>query len=461
MEKKMRKVKLVIAVLLAVLAIGSVIYVYGCASTITETGSTTTVSTTTTTLYIKSWGTAMRIDEGVDNPGIPDVAMGNSSNVIVVWGQEDGSGISSIYSNRYVAGSGWGTPEVIENGSGEAHSPEIALDGSGNAIAVWQQADGSGIYGIYSNRYVAGSGWGTATAIESGSGEVGEPQIAMDSGGNAIAVWDQDDGTGINSIYANRYTVGSGWGTATAIESDDINAGGPEIAVNSSGNAVAIWGENDGTKNSTHANHYAAGSGWGAAADIGIGTVTGEVNRNQVAIDESGNAIAIWNQYDGTVFNIYTNTYVPGTGWETAKTLENEPYDAFSPDIAFNGLGNAIALWTQSDGTAISVWAKQYSYGFWERGKTNIETDNHDCYGPKIAGNDNGDAMVVWLTYPSLILWSSTYTAGSWEASKEIASGAIANGRQEVAINNNGDAVVVWEHGTGVEQTQIWANMYR
>jgi hypothetical protein len=458
----MKKVKLVFAVLLAVMAIGLVIYVYGCASTITETGSTISASTTTTTLYARSWGTATRISEGAGFTGFPGgVVLDNNGNAIVVWPQIDGTGITSIYANRYIAGSGWGTPEVIENGSGDASSPQIAMDSSGNAIAVWQQEDGTGVYSIYANRYIAGSGWGTAGLIEGGSGEVGGAEIAMDISGNAIAGWNQDDGTGVRSIYANRYIAGSGWGTATSIESDDINAEGPEIAVNSSGNAVAIWDQNDGTKNSTHANHYAAGSGWGDAADIGIGTVTGEGNSSKIAMDNDGNAIAVWSQSDGTVFNIYANTYDSGTGWGTAKTLENDPYDAYAPEIAIDGMGRAIAVWQQSDGKAIRAWAKQYYVGDWETGKTNIESKTRDCLGPQIAINENGDAVVVWATFPSLTIWSSRYTSASWEASQEIDGGTTLNGRQQIAINNNGDAVAVWSHGIAINQTQIWANFYR
>jgi hypothetical protein len=464
----MRKMKLVFAVLLAVSAIGLGIIGYGCMSTVQETVSTTTVSTTTTTIYARSWGTATRISEGAGTTDIfPDVVMDDSGNAIVVWGQVDGTGVDSIYANRYVAGSGWGTPDVIESGSGIAQSPHIAMDSSGSAIAVWRQEDGTGVDSIYANRYVAGSGWGTAGLIESGSGTAEGSSIAMDSGGNAIAVWEQDDGTGINSIYANRYAAGSGWGAATAIESDDLNAGGPIIAVNGSGNAVAVWeeyaGENDETRNnySIHANGYAAGSGWGAAANIGIGTVTGEVNNCQVAIDESGNAIAVWSQSDGTVFNIYSNTYDPGTGWGTAETLENEAGNAYAPEIAIDGMGNAIAVWQQSDGTRYNIWAKQYFYGAWETGKTNIQSNPRDSYGPQIAVNVSGEAVVVWITIPSMILWSSRFTSGSWEASQEIDSGETFNGRQQVAINNNGDAVAVWQHGIAIGQLQIWANMYR
>jgi len=47
--------------------------------------------------------------------------------------------------------------------------------------------------------------WGTAALIETDNvGSTYRPQIAFDSSGNAIAVWSQSDGTRYN-IYANRF----------------------------------------------------------------------------------------------------------------------------------------------------------------------------------------------------------------------------------------------------------------
>ncbi len=47
--------------------------------------------------------------------------------------------------------------------------------------------------------------WGTAVLIETdNAGSAYSPQIAVDAGGNAWAVWEQSDGTRY-SIWANRY----------------------------------------------------------------------------------------------------------------------------------------------------------------------------------------------------------------------------------------------------------------
>ena len=108
------------------------------------------------------------------------------------------------------ANSGWGVATLVEiDNTGSASSPQMAVDGTGNATAVWYQDDGLW-NNIWANRYEVGTGWGTATLIEtSDSGDAYFPQVAVDDSGNAIAVWYQDDGLR-NNIYSNRYVVGTG-----------------------------------------------------------------------------------------------------------------------------------------------------------------------------------------------------------------------------------------------------------
>jgi uncharacterized protein YkwD len=171
-----------------------------------------------------------------------------------VWKQSDVNARYNIYANRF-NGTNWGTAELFEtDNAGNADQPQIALDSSGNAIAVWRQSDGTR-YNIYANRF-NGTNWGTAELFETDNvGNAFQPQIAFDSSGNAIAVWYQSDGTRAN-IYANRFN-GTIWGTAELIETDDAgNADQPQIAFDSSGNAIAVWKQSDGTRYNIYANRF-------------------------------------------------------------------------------------------------------------------------------------------------------------------------------------------------------------
>src|SRR3989344_2468605 len=65
----------------------------------------------------------------------------------------------------------WQTAQLIEtDNAGNASSPQIAIDGNNNAIAVWNQYDGTR-ENIWSNRYTASTNtWGTAELIETDNG---------------------------------------------------------------------------------------------------------------------------------------------------------------------------------------------------------------------------------------------------------------------------------------------------
>ena len=251
----------------------------------------------------------------------------------------------------------WGAAELIEtDNAGNAYEPQIAFDSSGNAIAVWGQSDGNR-YNIWTNRF-NGTSWGTAELIETdNAGDAYGAQITFDSSGNAIAVWHQHDGTRFN-IWANRFN-GTSWGTAELLETDNAGgAGDAQITFDSSGNAIAVWHQNDGTRYNIYANRF-NGTSWGTAELLETDNA-GDAYTPQIAFDSSGNAIAVWHQYDGTRDNIWTNRF-NGTSWGTAELIETDNLGlALEPQIAFDSCGNAIAVWYQNDGTRYNIYANRF-----------------------------------------------------------------------------------------------------
>ena len=362
----------------------------------------------------KAWGTAQLIE--TDNAGdaeFPEVAIDGSGNAIAVWRHDDGSR-TNTWANRYVAGTGWGTAQLIEtDNAGDIDVPQVAIDGSGNAIAVWMQVDGT-LANIVANRYVAATNsWGTAQLIETNSsGHAGVAQVAVDGSGNAVAVWRQDDGIRTN-IWANRYVVGSGWETAQLIETDNAGyAEVPQVAIDGSGNAIAVWMQSDGTRTNIWANRYVVGSGWGTAQLIETDNV-GWANAPWVAVDDSGNAVAAWHQSDGTRTNILANRYVAGSGWGTAQLIETDNAGAAShPRVAVDSSGNAVTVWMQSDGTRTNIWANRYVVGSGWGTAQLIETDNAgDAVLPRVVVDSSGNAMVLWAQHDGTRynIWANHY----------------------------------------------------
>jgi hypothetical protein len=201
-------------------------------------------------------------------------------------------------------GGGWGTQQPIEiNNAGSAEAPQVAMDSNGNAVAVWQHSDGTR-FKIWSNRYTPSGDWGLAEAIENNAGNATEPQVAMGPNGDAVAVWQQSDGTRFN-IWSNRYTPSERWETPQRI-GDQGSARNPQVDVDAQGDAVAVWTQLDGSRDSIWSNRNMGGGEWGTAQRIVVDDA-GRARQPQVAVDPQGNAVTVWLQSEGPTDRIWSN----------------------------------------------------------------------------------------------------------------------------------------------------------
>ena len=314
-----------------------------------------------------SWSDAELIE--TDDTGSAwnqQIAIDASGNAIAVWQQSDGSR-DNIWTNRYIPNFGWGSAQLIETSTGSAQDPKIAFDANGNAIAVWRQWDGTR-YNIWANRYTASTEtWGTAELIETDDSAVGfeSPQIAIDANGNAIVTWFQHISFSSYNLWVNRYIFDSGWGSAQMIETG-IDPGAvlfpsPQIAIEANGNAIVVWQQDDGRRKNILAKRYTAGMDtWGTAELIETNNA-GDAEKPQIAIDTNGNAIVVWQQRSGTTNSIWANRFTPGMGWGTAHLVETDDAgSAHDPQITIDGDGNAIAVWTQSNGTNLHILTNRW-----------------------------------------------------------------------------------------------------
>ena len=186
---------------------------------------------------------------------------------------------------------GWGIAAPIDVDPINAYDVSVAASPAGVAFAAWLQVGASGS-DVWAARFVPGSGWGTATVIETGTRGAGNLQVAADRLGNAVVVWEQFDGTRVN-IYANRFDAAVGWGQAQLVESDNTGpAYFPSVAADAVGNFVAVWQQSDGTRFNAWANWYLLGTGWVIPVLLETNSA-GDADPPRVASDRAGNAIAV------------------------------------------------------------------------------------------------------------------------------------------------------------------------
>lgn len=290
----------------------------------------------------------------------------------------------SIWANRWVRGSGWGTSELVETvDSGSSLYPSIFVNPSGRAVVAWKQFTPSG-FTVWANVYVPDIGWGSAERIDSGDpGNVDTPGVVMDEDGNALVVWSKDPGTGYD-MFSNRYVAGSGWGSDEIIESyDDTNERYPRIGMDGQGNAIAVWRQIDGVDNNIITNDYSPETGWGEA-EILVESATS----SDISMARSGEAIMVCNWLKDDTYNVAYCRYTPEKGWSTEQLIESRLTFCYSPVVDIGLFGNAISAWIQYDTKKPSVWANTY-----------FERDNVppsiDVFGPQDNGNCSTPVVTV------------------------------------------------------------------
>jgi hypothetical protein len=412
----------------------------------------------------KMWGDACLIEDitgtGTSVLSRPCAAINAGGNAIAVWYSGYVSTNRRVFANMYTAGWGWDEAQPVDINSA-VEEPYAALDSNGNAMVVWKQADGE-TSSIYAKRYVSGSGWGEAQAIETDAGNVFCPKVVVDGSGNAIAVWLQDEGTGINSMYANRYSVGSGWGTPELIENNDNElVMDARLACNAKGDVVVVWEQYDGTCSSIYANRYVPGSGWEQTQMIDNNQYPAASPR--AAIDSNGNAVAAWDQYiHGVGDEIQVSRYVPGSGWGTPEVIGTHSNKGY-PHIVIDDRGNIIVTW---QGSSSRMYAAKYSPG---RGwlpplvLAQGEIGDMSHHLGLLTMDAKGNALTVWLQSDGVSesVYAARYVADvGWGTAQLLEFGEGEAYFPHLAMNAGGEAVVVWRQEDGSDDS-YYAAVYR
>ncbi|MCE1205024.1 MAG: hypothetical protein LWW79_10520 [Holophagaceae bacterium] len=330
----------------------------------------------------------------------PVVSVGGDGTFLVAWGQA-----SSIWANRYIPGSGWSGPLQISTGTTGADLPALASDAAGNAIVAWEQLNASGYYEVQASRYVSTGIWSnpvvlcTSTATNNFA-----PQVAMDPAGNGLVAWNraQDTETSPYAVCAVPYRAGAGWQIPASVPS--LQAGvegmddayGCSLAMSSAG-AVLGWAETlNGTNYHPYARIWNTASGtWSAAATVSTAL---DCSVPQVGIDANGKVHSAWIQYSGTLWNdIYVASCTPTGTW----IVSSQPVDALAgtvggPSLSVSPAGSASLVWNQWDGTVFSIYSSRYEPSRGWNTPVLLETEAGAAYAPAVRLNGAGKAFATW-----------------------------------------------------------------
>jgi hypothetical protein len=364
------------------------------------------------------WGSSdvmvNQVADGAEYDWGLDIVLDSNDNAIVVWtDNRNGDGNFSIYAQKIdpYGEAQWGSSDVRVNqdttASANRSYPAIDIDSSDNVIVVWQdERAGDGNWSIYAQK-LDSSGtplWGSSDKLVNQDDYYAyapQPDVTVDSNGNAIAVWTDYESAEFEDINAQKLDPAgiAQWGSydIQVNQDDDDDKYRAAIDVDPNDNVIVVWQDEraDGTNDDIYAQKLnSMGLAlWGPSDRlVNQDSTTALHDYAHVAVDSSGYAFVAWKdaRHGGANDSIYAQRLDPSgtTLWGSSDLRVNKYTDSYDREYPFAAIDN--------DGCAIVAWDDE-------------RTGSNDIYAQKLFCEDAGRAYIFY----GQASWSSSYSASA------------------------------------------------
>ena len=377
------------------------------------------------------------------NGGDLHIALDAAGDAFAMW---DHSGVVRV-AERPADGIWTQGQDISGSCSGYTQHAQVAVSPAGRAAAVWEcGVDTPASSVVQAAIRPAGGDWGAPWTLSGSNAHA--PQVALDPGGDVFAIWTRSNGTNFVVQAAMRRSRGV-WLMPDGVSSPKLDADNPRIAVDEVGNAVAVWQTSGGAP--VQAASRPAGETWGAPHDLSA--PDGYAERPQVGVDSAGNAVAVW---WANGIGIQASIRTPDGSWGQPENLSTSGGGAL---LAVNPDGDAVASWVSFDGTA---GVAQVSYrpagGSWSTPE-DVSARSQDIGSPLVALDPAGDAIVAWRRLHGgvgaigVIQAARRPAGGAWGAPQDITPPGVDADLPDVGLDAAGNGAAIWQRGDGVNWT--------
>ena len=288
-----------------------------------------------------------------------------------------------------------------------------------------------------------------------------EPSVAVDSAGNALAVWIGQE-TGGSAVEASYRPAGGSWSTPIPIsapEQAQYKCEGclePQVAFDASGKAYVVWSYYNTTTGPTPFRQIAmrtrsAAGVWGRFALV-LSTTKLYNKRPRLAVSPGGDVGVVWEVYNGSrdvvqgYFRPAAGTFVP------VQTISDGSQWSYYAEIGMSAGGNALVTFSQSPDASIAASVMHVvtrpPAGPWS---SPLPISAAGVYESELAVNAVGDAVGAWSRVDGANVTRVEATVrpagSSWGSALPVSPGRSGGAyvqTPQVAVGPNGLAVVAW-----------------
>jgi len=354
-----------------------------------------------------AWLAPVDLSAAGQNAAAPQVAIDGAGDVTAIWDRSDGSN-SIVQAAVRPAGGGFSAPVDLSAAGRDADLEQVAVDGAGDAVAVWRRFDGSK-YIVQAAVRPAGGSFGAPVDLSAAGQNADAPQVALDPAGNAVAVWDRYDSAGHTIAQAAVRPAGGSFGMPVDLSAAGNHAQGAQVAVDQAGDAIAVWRRYNGTKWIAQAAVRPAGGSFAMPVDLSLSDL--DASLPQVAVDAAGDAVVVWDHFDtfnGNNSTVQATVRPAGGAFGAPVDLSKAGIKAYGSHVAMDPAGDAVAVWERSDGDFVVQAAARPAGGSF--GAVQDVSVSTGVPSARVAMDPAGDAIAVWQGYTDPVLRTAACT---------------------------------------------------
>jgi hypothetical protein len=264
------------------------------------------------------------------------------------------------------------------------------------------------------------------------------PAIASHDGETVIA-W----GTRSQIMVATRAADGTITGPTPVVNSGAVS---PQLAVTPSGDEVLVWNDSSGVRSAIRA----AGSRAWLVDNVEAGDP--DASDLELAVDSSGRAIAAWiDSAPATTTVVHVSIRPPGGPWSKPATVASDP---FSMSLATDRAGDVTVAYESTDPAGNAVWAATLRSGETAWDSPTPLAPVHAAIGtpPVVVGGGARTFVVTWGVIGSAgeITAARLQLPGPWQGVRTVIPGSTfpsaPGGTWSSAVDDLGNAIVVTQY---------------
>lgn len=398
-----------------------------------------------------TWRPPARISPADGGPSIgsAEVATNAAGRSVVAW---ERAGVVQAIA-RSGQSEPWSAPVDLSAG----RDPLVELDASGGAVVAYTKGGFPNMIAQAVSRRSRSSGWEDPVTISS-SGNVELTDLAVNAKGDVVAGLMSSSGAGYVAEAAYRDAASATWQPGIGLSDPHGNSPrGTSVAIDETGNAVAVWvraGPTAGNPVVVASVRRASTGAWEAPVDLAGPFV--EVNF-EVAMNPSGNAVAAWiaTRTDGTVVteSVQASFRPAGGTWTAPVALSMPTRLVRDLQVRMDRAGNALAAWIQvaiGDHANVQASFRPAGSAVWQP-PADVSPTTFGSYasGLDLALDAAGNAVAVWGGGPiQAAIRPAASTA--WQPSVDVAAPPDLVYSADVAMDERGNALAVWATGAVV-----------